>query len=109
MRTRMQKLRVALLAASTVGAAVLFYSSGPAQADVTATSTGYVFTQTVGPNQAAPVSYNTDNTSVVGTKADGNAGITGDHFFWLINYDDSALSDPPNRCEKSDLAINNNP
>ena len=38
MRTRMQKLRVALLAASTVGAAVLFYSSSPAQADVTATS-----------------------------------------------------------------------
>jgi len=34
----MQKLRVALLAASTVGAAVLFYSSSPAQADVTATS-----------------------------------------------------------------------
>ena len=34
MRTRMQKLRVALLAASTLGAAVLFYAANPAHADV---------------------------------------------------------------------------
>ena len=36
MRTRMQKLRVALLAAVTMGAAVLFYSASPARADVDA-------------------------------------------------------------------------
>ncbi len=34
MRTRMQKLRVALLAVSTLGAAVLFYAANPAHADV---------------------------------------------------------------------------
>ncbi|HEV2758002.1 MAG TPA: choice-of-anchor P family protein, partial [Acidimicrobiales bacterium] len=36
MRTRMQKLRVALLAASTLGASVLFYAANPAHADVDA-------------------------------------------------------------------------
>src|SRR5215213_4844737 len=36
MRTRMQKLRVALVAASILGAAVLFYAANPAHADVDA-------------------------------------------------------------------------
>ena len=76
----------------------------------TAVSTGYVFTQTV-TSQAGPVSYNTANTTVVGTTSSGSTTgqFTDGSFFWLIHYDDQSLTDPSDRCESSTISHNDSP
>jgi hypothetical protein len=63
----------------------------------------YTFTPS---GDASGTAYNTTNsTFFVGTKSDGTAGGAAGSYFWLVHYDDSNLTDPPNRCESSNLTI----
>jgi hypothetical protein len=50
--------------------------------------------------------YNTNNsTFFVGTKSDGTPGGAAGNYFWLVHYLDNNLTDPPDRCETSNLTI----
>jgi hypothetical protein len=50
--------------------------------------------------------YQTTNTTFfVGTNPGGTAGGAAGGYFWLIHYNDSNLTDPPDRCETSNLTI----
>jgi hypothetical protein len=67
------------------------------------TGQSYTFTPS---GAASGTAYNTTNsTFFVGTKSDGTAGGAAGNYFWLVHYDDSNLTDPPDRCESSNLTI----
>jgi hypothetical protein len=55
---------------------------------------------------ASGTAYNTSNaTFYVGTKPDGTAGGAAGSYFWLVHYNDNNLTDPPDRCESSNVTI----
>ena len=75
---------------------------------------GQAYTFTVSNGLKTGVSFNTTNTDpatspnttfYVGTKPDGSAGGAAGTYFWLVDYDDNALTDPPDRCETSTVTI----
>ena len=74
----MQKLRVCLLAAITLGAATLFYIASPAQADVDSVS-GSATAIRIGPNPLVPgvVGSATEPTDGYGPITTGPVGAPG--------------------------------
>jgi hypothetical protein len=55
---------------------------------------------------ASGTAYNTNNTAFfVGTNPDGTAGGAPGNYFWLVHYVDANLTDPPDRCESSNVTI----
>ena len=72
----------------------------------------YTFdTSPSGVPDASGTSYVTSNTSffVGHNPSNGNSGGADGDYFWLIHYDDSNLTDPPNRCESSNVTHNDAP
>lgn len=50
--------------------------------------------------------YQTGNTTFfVGSNPNGSAAGAAGTYFWLVHYDDNALTDPADRCETSTLSI----
>jgi hypothetical protein len=75
----------------------------------------YSFSVLTSTNSASFNTSNTDpatspnTTFYIGTKPDGNAGGSAGNYFWLIHYNGSGLTNPPDRCESSSVSINDAP
>jgi hypothetical protein len=56
-------------------------------------------------NATSPQVFQTSNTTFfVGTNPDGTAGGAAGAYSWLVHYDDSALTDPTDKCETSTVS-----
>ena len=57
------------------------------------------------PDASGTAYVTTNSTFFVGTNANGTAAGAAGTYFWLVHYVDNNLTDPPDRCETSTLAI----
>lgn len=55
---------------------------------------------------ASGTAFQTNNTNVfVGSNVDGSAAGANGTYFWLIQYDDTNLDDPKDRCESTSITV----
>jgi hypothetical protein len=57
------------------------------------------------PSASGTVFQTTNTTFFVGTNPDGTAGGANGSYFWLVDYDDVNLTDPPDRCETTSITV----
>jgi hypothetical protein len=67
--------------------------------------TGQSYTFTPSGAASGSVFQTTNTTFFVGTNPNGTAGGAPGAYSWLVHYDDNNLTDPPDRCESSNVTI----